>query len=125
MKKYNIKVNGIAYEVEVEEVKGEFASSPAPVAVTEAAPKKAQPSPKAQVKKTVVGGEKIECPMPGNVLNVNVNSGDSVKKGQVLFILEAMKMENEIMAPHDGTILEVNVAKGATVNTGDVLAVIQ
>lgn len=131
MKKYNIKVNGVAYEVEVEEVKGEFASSPAPVAVTEVSPAKVQPSPKVQpstkieAKKTVTAGEKIECPMPGTVLKVNINPGDDVKKGQVLFILEAMKMENEIMAPNDAKVVEVSVVKGATVNTGDVLAVIQ
>lgn len=125
MKKYNIKVNGALYEVEVEEVKGEFTSSPAPVAVTEAAPAKVQASPKVQTQKTVAAGEKIECPMPGTVLKVNVNVGDNVKKGQVLFILEAMKMENEIMAPRDAKIVEVGVAKGASVNTGDALAVIQ
>jgi biotin carboxyl carrier protein len=125
MKKYNIKVNGALYEVEVEEVKGEFASSPAPVAITEVSPAKAQPSPKVEVKKTVTSGEKIECPMPGTILKVNVNPGDNVKKGEVMFILEAMKMENEIMAPHDAKVVEVSVAKGAVVNTGDVLIVIQ
>ena len=125
MKKYNIKVNGIAYEVEVEEVRGESISSPAPVEVTEAVPAKTHPSPRAQVNKTTTTGEKIESPMPGTMLNVNVKPGDSIKKGQVMFILEAMKMENEIMAPHDAQVLEVRVAKGATVNTGDVLAVIQ
>ena len=76
------------------------------------------------MKKVAIAGEKIECPMPGTVLKVNINPGDTVKKGQVMFILEAMKMENEIMAPHDANIIEVNVAKGAAVNTGDVLAVI-
>lgn len=125
MNKYSIKVNGISYEVEVEEVKGEFTSSPAPVAVTKTSPAKAEPAPKVQVKKTATTGEKIECPMPGTVLKVNVNAGDNVKKGQVIFILEAMKMENEIMAPHDAKILEVNVVNGASVNTGDILAVIQ
>ncbi|MBW9156273.1 biotin/lipoyl-containing protein [Clostridium tagluense] len=121
MNKYNIKVNGISYEVEVEEVVGDFASSQAPVAVTKQTPEKAKTSPK----KTVSQGEKIECPMPGTVLKVNVKPGDNVKTGQVLFILEAMKMENEIMAPHDAKILEVGVTSGASVNTGDILAVIQ
>ena len=125
MKKYNIKVNGISYEVEVEEVVGEFSSSSAPVAVAKETPKKTQPSPKIEVKKTISAGEKIECPIPGTVLKVNVNPGDNVKTGQVMFILEAMKMENEIMAPHDGEILEVSVTSGASVNTGDILAVIQ
>jgi biotin carboxyl carrier protein len=124
MKKYNIKVNGTTYEVEVEEVKVELASSQAPVAITQAPPAKVAQVPKVQVKKTTTAGEKIECPIPGVVLKVNVSPGDSVKKGQVMFILEAMKMENEIMAPRDANIVEVNVAKGASVNTGDVLAVI-
>jgi biotin carboxyl carrier protein len=119
MKKYNIKVNGTTYEVEVEEVNGDIASSQAPVAVTQV-----PQAPKVQVKKVVTAGEKIECPIPGTVLKVNVNVGDNVKKGQVMFILEAMKMENEIMAPRDGNIVEVNVAKGASVNTADILAVI-
>ncbi|MGV8983229.1 biotin/lipoyl-containing protein [Clostridium sp.] len=136
MKKYNVKVNGMSYEVEVEEVMGGFSSSREEVTVTKAAPKKVGPAPKASpekvasepkagVKKIVSTGEKIECPMPGKVLKVNVNCGDSVKKGQVMFILEAMKMENEIMAPHDAKVIEVNVANGASVNTGDILAVIQ
>jgi biotin carboxyl carrier protein len=125
MNKYNIKVNGISYEVEVEEVLGEFASSSSPLAVAKEAPKKAKLSPKLEVKKAVTTGEKIECPMPGTVLKVNVNPGDNVKTGQVLFILEAMKMENEIMAPHDAKIIEVIVNSGASVNTGDILAVIE
>ncbi|MBU3145869.1 biotin/lipoyl-containing protein [Clostridium sp. CF012] len=125
MNKYNIKVNGISYEVEVEEVIGEFSSSSSPVAVTKETPTKAQPSPKVEVKKIINAGEKIECPMPGTVLKVNVSPGDNVKTGQVMFILEAMKMQNEIMAPHDAKIIEVNVANGANVNTGDILAVIQ
>lgn len=124
MKKYNIKVNGITYEVEVEEVNGETTSSPANVEVTQEPQIKVEQAPKVKVKKEATAGEKIECPIPGTVLKVNVNPGDNVKKGQVLFILEAMKMENEIMAPRDASIIEVNVAKGATVNTGDVLAVI-
>lgn len=125
MNKYNIKVNGISYEVEVEEVVGEFTSSSTPVAVTKQEPEKVKPLPKVEVKKTVNAGEKIECPMPGTVLKVNVNPGDNVKTGQVMFILEAMKMENEIMAPHDAKIIEVSVASGASVNTGDILAVIE
>jgi biotin carboxyl carrier protein len=123
MKKYNIKVNGNNYEVEVEEVNGEFVSSPVPV--VELAPVKITPSPKQQVKKIVANGEKIESPMPGTMLKVNINAGDNVKKGQVMFILEAMKMENEIMAPRDAKVIEVSVASGAPVNTGDILAVIE
>lgn len=125
MKRYNIKVNGNTYEVEVEEADGEFSTSNKPVAITEKTPVKGKPSSKTQVKKMPTTGEKIECPMPGTVLNVNVSPGDDIKKGHVMFILEAMKMENEIMAPRDAKIIEVSVVGGATVNTGDVLAVIE
>jgi biotin carboxyl carrier protein len=125
MKKYNIKVNGITYEVEVEEVKWEFSSSVIPVAVTDEPSVKIHPLPKTQVKKSNATGEKIECPMPGTVLKVNVSPGDDIKKGKVMFILEAMKMENEIMAPRDAKILEVSVISGVTVNTGDILAIIE
>ena len=82
-----------------------------------AAPAPAAPAP-------VAGGEKINAPMPGNILEVKVATGASVKKGDVLIILEAMKMENEIMAPCDGTVKQVLVNKGATVNSGDPLVVI-
>ncbi len=126
MKKYLIKVNGNQYEVEVEEVKTESAvsqpvssvSSPAP------APVKAAPTaPAAQKVDTAVpqGASTITAPMPGTILKVNVNVGDAVKKGQVLLILEAMKMENEITAPSDGKVASVNVAKGTSVNVGDVM----
>lgn len=125
MKKYNIKVNGTTYEVEVEEVNGEAVSSPVESPETVEPSKKSVAAPKVQVNKTTTTGVKIECPMPGTVLKVNVNAGDNVKKGQVLLILEAMKMENEIMAPHDAKIIEVSVVNGAAVNTGDVLAIIE
>ena len=122
MKKYNIKVNGITYEVEVEEVKEEIERVQTPLS-EEHLPKTPQ-IPEGQVERVLTSEEKIESPIPGVVINVNVNPGDNVKKGQVLFILESMKMENEIIAPYDGNILEVNVAKGATVNTGHILAVL-
>ncbi len=125
MKKYNIKVNGVNYEVEVEEVKEGFISNQPPMEVSEPVPEKVNVSPQKQVKKTTASGIKIECPMPGTVIKVNVRVGENIKKGQVMFILEAMKMENEIMAPQDGKIIEVSVANGATVNTGDVLGVIE
>ena len=103
MKKYNVNVNGTAYEVTVEEVVGGAAPAPAPVAAPAGA------------------GEQVKSPMPGNILSVNVNVGDTVAEGQVLMILEAMKMENEISAPQDGTIASIDVRKGDTVNSGDVL----
>ena len=113
MKKYRVFVNGTAYEVEIEEMTG--APAAAPVAAAPAAPVPAASGV----------GESITSPMPGNILSVNVAAGDTVKKGQVLMVLEAMKMENEIMAPHDAKVAQVLAAKGATVNTGDVLVVLE
>ena len=113
MKKYRVNVNGTAYEVEIEEMAG------APVAAPVAAPA-AAPAPVASG-----AGESINAPMPGNILSVNVAAGDTVKKGQVLMVLEAMKMENEIMAPRDGKVTAVAVAKGAAVESGALLCTIQ
>ena len=119
MKKYNVTVNGTAYEVTLEAVDAsEVKTSPAPAAAPAAAP---APTPAASVSG---GKETVSSPMPGNILAVNVANGAAVKKGDVLMILEAMKMENEIMSPCDGTILSVNVTKGASVETGAVLCVI-
>ena len=122
MKKYNVTVNGTAYEVTLEAVDAsEIKAAPAQAAQ---APSPA-PAPAAAPAAPVSGGkETITSPMPGNILNVNVTNGAAVKKGDVLMILEAMKMENEIMSPCDGTVLSVNVTKGATVVTGAVLCVI-
>ena len=108
MKKYKVNVNGTAYEVEIEEMTG--APAAAPVAAAPAAPAGA--------------GERVAAPMPGNILSVNVAAGDAVKKGQVLMILEAMKMENEIMAPCDGKVTAVAVTKGAAVESGALLCTI-
>ncbi len=112
MKKYKVNVNGTVYEVAIEVMDGA-----APVAAPAAAPAAPAAAP-------VAGGEKVAAPMPGTILSVNVQNGASVKKGDVLFILEAMKMENEIMAPCDGTIASVSVSKGAAVETGALLCVI-
>lgn len=114
MKKYHVNVNGNDYEIAIElidEVEAKTTSSQkatAPVPVT-----------------PPTGGEKITSPMPGNILNVNVSAGDKVKKGQILMILEAMKMENEIMSPVDGTILSIHTTKGATVDSGTLLCIIK
>jgi len=110
MKNYRVIVNGTAYEVAVEELNGVSAAPAAPAAAPVAAP--------------TGDGESVKAPMPGTVLAVNVKPGDTVKKGQVLLILEAMKMENEIMAPKDGKVTAVNAQKGATVESGAVLCVI-
>ena len=120
MKYYNITVNGVAYSVSVEET----AAGAAPVAAAPAAPKApAAPAaaPKAAAPAAAAGAVSVKAPMPGNILDVKVKAGDSVKAGDVLAILEAMKMENEIVAPQDGTVASVNVHKGDTVNSGDVL----
>ena len=111
MKKYRVNVNGTAYEVEIEEMTGAPAAAPAAAA------------PAAPAASGV--GESITSPMPGNILAVNVAAGDMVKKGQVLMVLEAMKMENEIMAPHDGKVTAVAVTKGAAVESGALLCTIQ
>ena len=120
MKYYNIIVNGVAYSVSVEET----AAGAAPVAAAPAAPKApAAPAaaPKAAAPAGAAGAVSVKAPMPGNILDVKVAAGASVKAGDVLVILEAMKMENEIVAPQDGTVASVNVHKGDTVNSGDVL----
>ena len=127
MRKFNITVNGTAYEVEVEEIKDgqPAAAAPAPAAQPKpaAAPKKAAaPAPAAAA--PVAAGTKINAPMPGTILSVKAQNGAQVKKGEVLLVLEAMKMENEIVAPQDGKVVQVNAVKGATVNTGDVLVVL-
>ena len=120
MKYYNITVNGVAYSVSVEET----AAGAAPVAAAPAAPvaPKAAPAPAAAPKAAgAAGAVTVKAPMPGNILDVKVAAGASVKAGDVLVILEAMKMENEIVAPQDGTVASINVNKGDTVNSGDVL----
>ncbi len=118
MRKFIVNVNGNSYEVEVEEVGGAVsAPAAAPKATPVAAPKAAPAAPKAAAP---AGGTAVKAPMPGNVLDIKVSNGQAVKEGDVVVILEAMKMENEIYAPCDGTVTVV-ASKGSTVNTGDVL----
>lgn len=127
MRKFNITVNGKTYEVEVEEVGGVSAPiRPVPMHT----PKVETPAPKAPEAPaqpqpaSVAGGEKVTAPMPGKVLRVLKGEGTSVKSGDVVLILEAMKMENEITAPTDGTVKQISAKEGATVNPGDVLFVV-
>ena len=124
MRKFNITVNGTAYEVEVEEVAA--GESAAPKAAAAAPAPKAAPAAKPAAPKAapVANGTKVNAPMPGTILDVKVAQGQAVKKGDVLLILEAMKMENEILAPQDGTVAQVAVSKGASVNSGDPLVVL-
>ncbi|MBO7184513.1 MAG: biotin/lipoyl-binding protein [Oscillospiraceae bacterium] len=130
--KYKVTLNGRTYEVEVEAGKAMLldeyeAIAPAAPAAAPAAPVAAAPAaaPAAPAAPAVTGaGEPVTAPMPGTILKVNVQNGQAVKAGQVLVVLEAMKMENEIMAPKDGTVTQVVVSKGASVDTGAPLVVI-
>lgn len=122
MKRFNITVNGKAYDVSVEEL-GAGAPAPAPVAAPAAPAAAPTPAPAAPAP-TAGAGEKVVAPMPGNILDVKVKAGDSVKEGDTLMILEAMKMENEILAPCAGTVNSVNVKKGDTVESGSLLATV-
>ena len=130
--KYKITLKGHTYEVEVElaeaMLQSEFAAiaPSAPAAPVAAAPAAAAPAaPAAAAAPAVTGaGEAVNAPMPGTILRVNVTQCQAVKEGDVLCVLEAMKMENEIMAPKSGTVTQVVVSKGASVNTGDALVVI-
>ncbi|MCQ2465763.1 MAG: biotin/lipoyl-binding protein [Oscillospiraceae bacterium] len=121
MKRFNITVNGKAYDVAVEEITDGSAPAAAPAPV-----KAAAPAPAAPAAAPAVGeGTKVTAPMPGNILDVKVSTGDTVTKGQVLMVLEAMKMENDIVAPCDGKVTSVIAKKGDTVNASDALATIQ
>ena len=131
--KYKVTLKGRTYEVEVEageailldeyEAIAPSAPAAAPAAAPATAPAAAAPAPTAAP--VVTGaGEPVNAPMPGNILKVNVTNGQAVKAGDVLCVLEAMKMENEIMAPKDGTVTQVLVSKGANVDTGAPLVVI-
>lgn len=128
MKKFNITVNGTAYDVEVNEVKAAApAAAPkaAPAAAPKAAPAPAPASaPAAAAAPVPAGAETVKAPMPGKILSVAVSAGQAVKKGETLLILEAMKMQNEIAAPHDAVVAEVRVAANQTVSTGDDMVVL-
>lgn len=129
MRKFNITVNGVSYEVEVEEIKDGSTqvaaprpAAPAPVAKPSPQPAKPAAKPAASAPAAApAGATTVEAPMPGNIWKVLVKEGEQVKEGQVLLILEAMKMENEIMAAADGVVASIHVSEGASVNVGDIL----
>ncbi len=127
MRKFMITVNGKSYEVLAEEIKDGSAAPTipaAPVAVPVPAAPKAAPKA-APAAAAPAGAEKVAAPMPGTILEVKVSNGQAVKEGDVLFILEAMKMENEILAPKAGTVVALSTSKGASVASGDTLCAIQ
>ncbi len=130
--KYKVTLKGRTYEVEVEADEAMLideyeAKSPVPAApaAAPAAPvPAAAPAPAAPAPTATAAGEVVASPMPGNIIKINVTEGQSVKAGDVMLILEAMKMENEIVAPHDGKIAQVVTSKGAVVDTGAPLVVL-
>ncbi len=133
MRKFNITVNGKTYEVLVEEAGVASAPVAAPVAVPTAAPvaapvaapaPTAAPAPAAAPVAAPANGTTVSAPMPGTILDVKVSNGQAVKEGDVLCVLEAMKMENDIQAPCNGTVIAVQASKGASVDTGAPLVTI-
>jgi glutaconyl-CoA/methylmalonyl-CoA decarboxylase subunit gamma len=122
MKRYRIQVNGKSYDVEVEEV-GESA----PLKVAPSGPSAATPNPSSapvQAVPAAAGDEVIASPMPGKIVSIRVKAGQAVKEGALLLVLEAMKMENEILCGRAGTVKEIRVTESALVNTGDILVII-
>ena len=122
MKNFTVTVNGVPYAVSVEETGAAANAAAAPAAAPVAAPAAA---PAAQQASAVAGeGDKVTAPMPGTVMDVKVKVGDTVEEAQVLLVLEAMKMESDIVAPHAGKITSVMIKKGDTVDTQDLLVTI-
>ena len=123
MKQYTITVNGVAYDVTVEEKNGGVVS--APKAVEKSAPAAAAPVASAPQAAAKEGNVAVSAPMPGKILAVKAKEGDSVKAGDVLLVLEAMKMENDIVAPKDGTVVSINTKVGDSVESAQVLIGLQ
>jgi glutaconyl-CoA/methylmalonyl-CoA decarboxylase subunit gamma len=126
MEKFRITLDGVTHEVEVEKIGAPSArqvSTPVATAVASITPAVKAPAKKAM--NVPAGAKKIQAPMPGKILSVSATVGQVVKSGDVLAILEAMKMGNEIMAPRDGKVIEINAVVGQAVSTGDVLIVIE
>ncbi|MBR1735778.1 MAG: acetyl-CoA carboxylase biotin carboxyl carrier protein subunit [Firmicutes bacterium] len=127
MKNFIVTVNGNTYDVAVEEVAAGTVpvSQAAPTPAAAPAPKTAEPKKETKSSKpSVSGGTPVKAPMPGNVFDIKVNVGDKVEENQIVVVLEAMKMENEIVTPNAGTVASIDVNKGDSVNSGDVLVTI-
>lgn len=129
MRRFLVNVNGTSYEVAVEEIDGKAAAAAAapatPAAPTAAPAAAAAPVASAAPAASAAGDTLVKAPMPGNILSVSVKPGDAVKKGQAIMVLEAMKMENEILSPIDGTVVSVLVQQGASVNSDDTLCTLR
>ncbi|HAP79266.1 MAG TPA: acetyl-CoA carboxylase biotin carboxyl carrier protein subunit [Ruminococcus sp.] len=123
MKRFNVTVNGKAYDVAVEEITD--GSAPVVSAPVAPAPAKPAPAPSPAPVAEKGEGEAVSAPMSGTILDVKANVGDTVSRGQVIMVLEAMKMENDIVSPCDGKITSILVKKGDTVNPSDTLATVQ
>lgn len=121
VRRFIVNVNGTAYDVEVEEVSGAAINTAAPAVPAAAPAPVAAPAPAAA---PAAGQTSVTAPMPGTILDIKVNVGDTVKADDVVIILEAMKMENEIFAPASGKVIAINTTKGASVNSGECLLVI-
>lgn len=122
MKNYRITVNGTAYDVAVEELGAGTVPAAAPVAAPVAAAPAAPAPAAAPAASGAAGSVTVSSPMPGKILSVKASVGAAVKQGDVILVLEAMKMENEVVAPQDGTIASINVSAGDAVEAGDTLA---
>ena len=125
IRKFRITLNGVVHEVEVEEVPVHSENKPVSTSVNPTVPKTAAPASPAVIKPSGTGNKSVSAPMSGKILSVKVKAGDSVKPGDTLVILEAMKMENEIQATGEGTVVSVAVKEGVNVSTGDLLIDIQ
>ena len=125
MKKFFVKVNGVGYDVEIEEVTGNGVQMPVQQTLAPAPAAVAQKPVQAAPAAAPAAGEAVKAPLPGTVLDIRVSAGQSVKSGDIMLVLEAMKMENEILAPRDGVVAGVSAVKGASVNTGDILVTLK
>lgn len=127
MRRFQVNVNGTSYDVTVEEIDDISVAQTVSVPVVSPTTHtvKQQASKVVNDKSNIKSGETVTAPMPGTIVNVLVSEGQLVKSGDVILVLEAMKMENEIASPRDAKVIQVAVAKGASVNTGDVLVVLE